>query len=107
MEEGSRDDRLKTDAETRPLYRKEEQIQSLPEPKIETGEMKGRVSKIRDERNRPRGSSTASSLQIGKLKVRGSGGSTSYGCIHHSCKYTGSGPPFSSTFLLPLCTRTE
>lgn len=57
MKEGNRDGRLQTDAETRPLYRKEEQIQSLPEPKIETGEMKGRVSKIRDERNRPQGSS--------------------------------------------------
>lgn len=39
-EEGSRLDRLKTDAETRALYRKEEQIQGLSEPKIETGEMK-------------------------------------------------------------------
>lgn len=54
-EEGSRLDRLKTDAETRALYRKEEQIQGLSEPKIETGEMKNRVNKITDERNGPWG----------------------------------------------------
>ena len=54
-EEGSRHDRLKTDAETRALYRKEEQIQGLSEPKIETGEMKSRVNKITDERNGPWG----------------------------------------------------
>lgn len=110
MKEGNRDGRLQTDAETRPLYRKEEQIQSLPEPKIETGEMKGRVSKIRDERNRPRGSSAASSLQIGRLKARGRSGPTSYRCVPLSiilANPIGSGPSFSTAFLLPLCSRTE
>lgn len=41
----------------------------LAQHKIQTGEMKGKVSEIGDERNGPWGSSTASLLPIGRLKV--------------------------------------
>lgn len=106
-EEGSRHDRLKTDAETRALYRKEEQIQGLSEPKIETGEMKSRMNKITDERNGPWGPPLHPCCRW-KTEGQRKQCSASYGCAHHSSKHHRFRfSLISRAFLLSLGPRAE